>query len=327
MNRYARQAAVRGFGAEAQARLRAARVLVIGAGGLAAPLLPVLAGAGVGQLRICDADRVEISNLHRQTLFGEADVGRAKVHAAALRLSGLNREVAIEPVAAMFGPHNAEALCDGVDLVIDCADSFAASYVASDLCAARGWPFVTASVGGASGYALACCGGAPSLRAVFPDLPERLGSCAEDGVLGPVVATIGGVQAQMALSILAGAGPSPLGRLVSFDAGTWRMGGFGFGAAPEPAPGPRFIDAREIGPEDFVVDLRRPEEGPIACAGARRLAVSEFGGGGPRPAPGQRAVLCCRSGLRAWSAAARLSAVWDGEITLVALGDPTGETA
>lgn len=327
MTRHARQMAVPGMGPGAQARLAAARVLVVGAGGLAAPVLPYLAGAGVGAIRLVDPDGVEVGNLHRQTLFRMADIGRPKALAAADSLRALAPDCAVEPVMGMLDPDNAAALAEGADVVLDCADSFAVSYILSDLCLARGVPLIHASVVGMEGYAGGFCGGAPSLRAVFPDLPPRMGSCAEDGVLGPVVGVIGALQAQMALAVLAGLAPSPLGRIVSYDARAHRFGGFAFDAAPEPRAAHRFIAPAAIRPGDFIVDLRAGDEGPLAHPAALRLPADAFGPDGPRPAPGQRAVLCCRSGLRAWTAAERLAAVWDGDITLVALGDMTGDTA
>jgi hypothetical protein len=139
-------------------------------------------------------------------------------------------------------------------------------------------------------------------------------------VLGPVVGVVGSLQAQMALAQLAGIAPAPLGRIVSYDARHHRFGGFSFAGAPEPGWRPAFIDAAEIAAGDFVVDLRAPEEAPRLRPEARRLPAEAFGPGGPCPAPGQRAVLCCRSGLRSWTAAERLAEVWDGEIALVALG-------
>jgi molybdopterin/thiamine biosynthesis adenylyltransferase len=320
MSRYDRQIAVPGMGAAGQARLARAHLLVIGAGGLGAAVLPYLAGAGVGRIRLVDPDIVEESNLHRQVIFRAADLGRPKAEAAAAHLRALNPETVVEPLCARFDPASAAALCAGVDLVLDCADSFAASYVASDHCMAAGLPLVSASATGRAGYAGGFCGGAPSLRAVFPDLPARLGSCASEGVLGPVVGTIGGVQAQMALAIAAGLDPAPLGRLVSFDAASWRMGGFGFAGAPEPARAPRFVAASQISPGDYLVDLRARDEPGPPLPGAARLTVEDFGPGGLLPPQGARAVLACRSGLRAWRAAARLGAVWEGEIALLALG-------
>ena len=321
MSRYARQVPV--IGAAAQARLAAARVLVVGAGGLAAPVLQYLVGAGVGRIRLVDPDRAELSNLHRQTLFRMADLGQPKAEAAAAQLAGLNPECLIEAIVHALDPANVAALCDGVTLVLDCADSFAASYTLSDHCAAVGLPLISASVTGTAGYVGGFCGGAPSLRAVFPDLPARAGSCAEVGVLGPMVGLLGSLQAQMALAVLAGIQPSPLGQLITADG--LRLGGFRFDTAPEPAWQPRFIAVSAITPQDFTVDLRAADEAPLIRPDAQRLCATAFGPGGPIPLPGQRAVLCCRSGLRAFAAAERLHAVWDGPITLVALGDPNGD--
>ncbi|WP_149141309.1 HesA/MoeB/ThiF family protein [Gemmobacter caeruleus] len=311
MSRYDRQIAT--LGAEGQARLRAGRVLVIGAGGLAAPVLQYLVGAGVGHLRLVDADRVALSNLHRQTLFRDTDLGAPKVDAAARHLRALNPDTRLEPVATAFDPANAAALAEGVDLVIDCADSFAASYIASDLCLARGLPLISASVSGTEGYCGGFCGGAPSLRALFPDLPAQMGSCARDGVLGPAVGLLGAAQAQMALAVLAGMTPSPLGQLVTCDARQMRFGGFRFAGAVEPARPHRFIARSQIRPDDLLVDLRAEGEAGPPLPGARRLA-----GDLPATAPGQRLVLACRSGLRAWTASARSGAE---NIALLALGD------
>lgn len=318
MTRYARQIPV--IGAAAQGQLAQARVLVVGAGGLAAPVLQYLAGAGIGAIRLVDADVVDLSNLHRQVLFRMGDIGVPKVRAAAGHLAWLNPECAVEVVQDRLDPANVAALCADVALVLDCADSFAASYTLSDHCRAQGLPLISASVTGSSGYVGGFCGSAPSLRAVFPDLPARAGSCAEVGVLGPMVGLLGSLQAQMALAVLAGIAPSPLGQLITADG--LRLGGFRFDTAPEPDWQPQFIAPSAITAQDFTVDLRGTDEAALIRPDAIRLPASAFGAGGPLPPPGQRAVFVCRSGLRAFAAAERLHAVWDGPITLVAIGDP-----
>lgn len=316
MSRYARQIAV--LGPERDARLRGARVLMVGAGGLAAPALPALVGAGIGMVRLVDPDVVSESNLHRQHLFRISDVGRAKVECAARAMADLNPDCRVEPQRVALDPLNAEALAEGVDLVMDCADSFAVSYILSDLCRARGIPFVSASVVGMEGYAGGFCAGAPSLRAIFPELPSALGSCDADGVLGPLVGIIGSLQAQMALSILTG-DREPLGRLVTFDAARWRFGGFRFDRAPEPARAPQFLAAAQIPGEACVIDLRAPDEGPLPRPDALRLSADAITPA-DLPATARAVALCCRSGLRAFRAAERLAG-WDGALLLVALGD------
>lgn len=321
MTRYARQQVLPEVGASGQARLGAARVLVVGAGGLGVPVLQYLAGAGVGHIVVVDPDGIEAGNLHRQVMYGTDWLGRPKAEAAAAILHGLNPEVAVTPRVAALDPLTAPGLVAAADLVLDCADSFAVSYMLSDACRAAGRPLVSASALGLGGYAGGFCGGAPSLRAVFPELPDQAATCATAGILGPVVGMLGCLQAQMALSVLLGLAPSPLGQLVTLGPGL-SFGGFRFDGAEEPEEAWPFLSVASIAPGDFVADLRGDAEAPAALG--MRLPVEAFGEGGPRPAPGQRAVLVCRSGLRSWRAARRLRGVWDGEIALVAAGGDAG---
>lgn len=317
MNRYARQMVLPELGASGQERLTQAHVLVVGAGGLGCPALQYLAGAGVGRITLVDGDRVEETNLHRQPLYAMRQIGQPKAQAAAAQLAALNPEVTVNAVTDWLTPANAPDLVAEADVVLDCADTFAVSLTLSDACLRAGRPLIAGSALALSGYALGCCGGAPSLRAVFPDLPLRGATCATAGVMGPVVGMIGALQAQMALAVLLGLEPSPLGRLVSMDAASWRMGGFRFDRAPEPdAPLP-FIAASQIAPGDLLVDLRT-ESAPFR-ADARHLPPERITL--LDPPEGARVVLACRTGLRAHNAGRDLQSIWPGQIALLALND------
>lgn len=317
MRRYERQVVLPEVGATGQARLGAARVAVVGAGGLAASALPLLAASGVGRITIVDGDRVDISNLHRQTLFTENDQGRPKADVAAERCRALNRSVTVVPWRRSVTPANVDSLIESEDVILDCADSHAVSFMLSDACMGKRLPLISASVLGLSGYAGGFCGGAPSLRAVFPDAPDSTASCATAGVLPPAVAMLGAMQAQMAMAAILGLDPSPLGQLVQIDARSYRTSGFRFDTAPEPDAFFPFVAAAELGSDDIIVELREQEEAarPIHPR-ALRIPPERLG---KDLAPADvRLALCCASGLRAWHAAERLKSIWPGEIVLVA---------
>ena len=320
-DRYARQTVLGEVGAAGQARLAAASVLVVGAGGLGCPVLQYLAGAGVGRLIVVDHDVVEESNLHRQPLYGMPDIGKPKAVAAQEALQRFNPGIAIAAKVERLTPRNVGALVGDVDLVVDAADSFAATYILSDACHAGSKPLVSASVIGFTGYAGAFCGGGPSYRAVFPDVSVDGGTCATVGVLGTAVAVLGSVQAHLALHLLLGLEPSVLGRVVTFDAHKFAFGGFGFASAPEPMASLPFIAAEAVVADDLVIDLRSLEEAPRSpFAGAHRLDVDHVEEIVTEPLPSHRIVLCCRSGQRALVAAERLQARGIEKIALVALG-------
>lgn len=308
MTRYARQMILADVGATGQSALARAHVVVIGAGGLAAPALPLLVGAGVGRITIVDGDRVDLTNLHRQTLFREDDAGQPKAEVAARTLRTLNTDVTLTAHARALTPANAVALITGADIVLDCADSYAASYLLSDLCLALNIPLISASVLAHAGYVGGFCGGAPSLRAVFPDAPDSGASCATAGVMGPVVAQIGAMQAQMALQVILGLTPSPLGTLVRVDTRRWHSTRMDFAAAAEPAVAFPFVTPTDA---DLIVDLRPETEAPTPIHPSALRTIPD--------APGdRRLVLACATGLRAWRAAETLHPNWPGAIALAA---------
>ncbi|MGH8150167.1 MAG: ThiF family adenylyltransferase [Steroidobacteraceae bacterium] len=322
-DRYSRQIVLPEVGAAGQAKLAAASVLVVGAGGLGSPVLQYLAAAGVGRLVIVDPDRVEESNLHRQPLYRMGDLGLGKAEAARAALRELNPDTAVDAIAERLTPANAACRVAGVDLVIDAADSLAVTYVLSDECQRAGKPFISASALGLSGYVGAFCAGAPSYRAVFPEMPRQAGSCSEAGVLGTVVAVMGVMQAHLALSLLLGLESAVLGRLVTIDFRTLRIGGFSFAGAPEPmGTSIPFISASDVSDKDIVVDLRSLSEAPASpITAALRIGVEPIERAEAQFPDGPRLVLCCRTGIRAWRAARALQRQGHPNVAVIAFGE------
>ena len=200
-----------------------ARILVVGLGGLGCPACWTLALSGVGVLGLCDDDEVERSNLHRQILFGEADVGAPKVDAAARSLRSLAPSVQLRTHPVRLVPDNALDLVRGYDVVLEGADNFATKFLAADACALAGVPVVHASAVRWIGTALAVgTGGRPCYRCLFEDLPPTgaLG-CAEAGVMGPVVGVVAAAQADLALGFVDGRDVA--GQLVTFDGRTAKL--------------------------------------------------------------------------------------------------------
>lgn len=183
-----------------------ARVLVVGLGGLGCPALLALAHAGVGTLGLCDDDEVDATNLHRQILYRESDVGTHKVDAAARALAAIAPRVELRPYRTRLLPANAAELVRGWDVVLEGADNFATKFLAADACAAAGVPVVHASSVRWVGTALAVgARGRPCYRCLFEDVPDGdAPNCAEAGVMGPVVGLTAAAQVDLALALLAG---------------------------------------------------------------------------------------------------------------------------
>jgi rhodanese-related sulfurtransferase len=274
-------------------------------------------------LAIVDQDRVEESNLHRQPIYRMSDIGLFKAQAARKALLDANPGLRIDAICERLTPANAARLVAAADVVVDAADSFAVTYVASDECHRMNKALVSASVLALSGYVGLFCGGAPSYRAVFPEMPPQAGTCAQSGVLGTAVGVMGTLQAHMVLGLLLGLQPSMLGQLVTLDFRTLRFGGFSFAAAQEPdgvvIP---FIAADQIAHTDIVIDLRSLKEAPVSpFDAALRIEVDALEHADTTFPAERRIVLCCRTGVRAWRAARVLQRRGHENVALIAFGD------
>ncbi|RXZ43086.1 HesA/MoeB/ThiF family protein, partial [Agromyces binzhouensis] len=239
--RFARQRVLPGMGAAGQRRLAGAHVVVLGMGGLGSAVLPALAAAGVGRLTLVDDDVVEPTNLHRQTLHHDADVGRAKVASATDAALLLAPDADVRPVRARFDAGNADDLLSGADLVVDGTDDILTRYVADDAAARAGIPLVWGSAARFSGQVgVSWEARGVSYRDLFPEPPADAGlSCEVDGILPTVCTVTGGLMAGEVLKLLTGLGEPLLGRVAVYDALVGRTREIVYARAddaPEPQP-------------------------------------------------------------------------------------------
>lgn len=336
--RAARTIALPGVGTEGQRALEAARVAVVGAGGLGSPVLQYLAGAGVGTIGVVDFDRVDVSNLHRQVIHQTASVGDLKTASAVRFIAALNPDVRVVEHPLRLDRDNALDLLRDYDIVVDASDTFATRYLVSDCAALLRIPCVWGSVLQFDGQAGVFWEGAPDgtsvdfrdLHPAPPDLDQVL-SCSEAGVLGSLCGTIGSLMATDTLKLITGVGRVELGRVQDVDAlaGTWRE--FRVRRSPDRVPVTRLIDydafcgdvragerrgsASELTVEEFVarrasgitvIDVREPHEhelghldGDLLVPLATLLADPRLAGEGP-------VVVYCATGARSATAAAAL---------------------
>jgi molybdopterin/thiamine biosynthesis adenylyltransferase len=238
IERYARHLVLRDVGGPGQNKLRAARVLVIGAGGLGAPLIQYLAAAGIGTIGIVDDDVVSLSNLQRQLIHGTPDVGTLKTASAAKAVERLNPHVAVEGHVTRLTEANARELVRGYDIVADGSDNFDTRYALSDACFLEGKPLVTAALGqfdaslttirahetGPDGRPN------PTYRCLFPDAPPpgAVPTCAEAGVLGALAGMMGSMMAMEVIREIVGFGEGLVGRLLMVDAMSMRFEVLGY---------------------------------------------------------------------------------------------------
>lgn len=220
LDRYARHIVLREIGGPGQRRLRAARVAVVGAGGLGAPVLLYLAAAGVGRITICDDDEVSLSNLQRQVIYRTQDIGQPKTHAARAAMLALNPHIEVI-TAPRLTAENAAAILAGHDLVIDGSDLFTTRQMVNAACVAAGVPLLSGAIAQWEGQVTIYdpARGAPCLACVFPKAPDpaQAGDCANGGVVGALAGVIGTIMALEAVKTLTSAGQDLRGRMLLYD--------------------------------------------------------------------------------------------------------------
>jgi molybdopterin/thiamine biosynthesis adenylyltransferase/rhodanese-related sulfurtransferase len=329
--RYSRHLLLPEIGAAGQEKLKAARVLVIGAGGLGSPASLYLAAAGVGTLGVVDHDRVELSNLQRQLLFDTAGVGASKAMAARARLGALNPEIEVVAHELRLDAGNALELLRGYDLVLDGSDRLATRYLVNDACVLLARPLVSAAIHRFEGQAMSYVPGAgPCYRCLFAESAEdAVPNCAEAGVLGVLPGMLGALQATEAIKLLLGIGEPLVGRLMTFDALAMQWREFRFARRPDcavcgahpsitslagharagDAPSFERIGPRQLhalwasaigsGRQLTIVDVREPREFAFGhLQGALNIPLAELPrrwSGIPLEFP---VVFACRSGAR-----------------------------
>lgn len=283
--RYSRQLMLPGFGERAQRRLVAARVLVIGAGGLGSALVPALAGAGVGTIGIADDDIVELSNLHRQLSHGVADIGRAKVDSLAETVAAIDPAITVTRIVERVTAENLPGLLADYDLLVDGSDNFATRYLANDAAELAGKPMVWGSILRFHGQVgVAWRGHGPTFRDLFPAPPpaDEALSCELGGVLPSLCTAIGSLMATEVIKLIAGIGEPLLGRVLFYDALTARTREIGYavdetraeltglddyerlcGTAPDAGvsiSAAELLRRRRAGERMLLLDVREPDE-------------------------------------------------------------------
>jgi adenylyltransferase/sulfurtransferase len=333
--RYSRHLIMPEVGMDGQLRLKQAKVLLIGTGGLGAPLGLYLAAAGVGHLGLVDFDAVDFTNLQRQVTFGTKDVGRPKLEAAAERLRDLNPEIEITSHEAKLSSENALDILRGYDIIVDGTDNFPTRYLVNDACVLLGKPNVYGSIfrfeGQATVFALK---DGPCYRCLYPEPPPPglVPSCAEGGVLGVLPGIVGSIQANETIKLILGKGESLKGRLLVFDALKMRFrelrlrknpdcpvcgthptvtklidynefcGIRGEEAQPTvqvPEIEPKELKARlDRGEDVFILDVREPHEYQICNIGGYLLPLGDLPKRAHELDSAREIVAHCRSGKR-----------------------------
>jgi len=339
--RYSRHLIMPEVGMDGQLKLKQAKVLCIGTGGLGAPLGLYLAAAGVGRIGLVDFDSVDSTNLQRQVLFGTSDVGRPKIAAAADRLRNLNPEIQIDTFETHLSSENALELFQDYDIIVDGTDNFPTRYLVNDACVLLGKPNVYGSIFRFEGQ-ITVFGypDGPCYRCLYPEPPPPglVPSCAEGGVLGVLPGIVGTIQAAETLKLIIGKGQPLVGRLLLFDALAMRFRELKLRKNPEcpvcgnhrtvtklidyaefcgirgeeapaahstvPEMTPRELKARLDGGDDiFVLDVREPHEYQICNIGGHLIPLGDLPQRVNELDSSREIVAHCRSGKRSAEAA------------------------
>ncbi len=235
LDRYSRQLIMDELGPEGQAALLDASILVVGAGGLGSPVVTYLAAAGVGRLTVADDDTVERSNLHRQLLHAESDVGRPKARSAADWVAAHNPDVTVEPRETRVSPDDARELVAAHDLVIDASDNFPTRYLLNDAARLAETPLVHGAIYRLDGQVTTLTPDGPCYRCLFPEPPDpgTVPDCATTGVVGVLPGVVGTFQATEAIKLLTDTGDSLVGRVLAYDAADATTDTVAFRADPD----------------------------------------------------------------------------------------------
>jgi len=327
IKRYSRHLVMPELGETGQQKMKNAKALVIGAGGLGCPVLQYLAAAGVGTLGVVDFDKVEESNLQRQILFSINDIGKSKAEAAKEKLLGLNPLISVEAFDKMLTAANALEIFSGFDLVIDGSDNFATRYLVGDACVILNKPLVFGSIfkfeGQVSVFNYA---GGPTYRCLYPEPPAagEIPSCSEAGVLGVLPGICGTLMANEAIKIITGIGNVLKGRLLSFNSLTLQFDLFKFeansenknlrvltdydlfcGSVPEISVADLQIKINS-GADFQLIDVREEEEYTQRNIGGVLIPLGSLVKNLNRVSPDKEIVVHCASGARSKKAAAIL---------------------
>jgi len=332
LNRYNRQMILPELGPSGQEKLKAAKVLVIGAGGLGCPVLQYLAAAGIGTIGIVDDDVVELSNLHRQILYNHTDIGQPKAKIAAVKLQLLNPHVGFSAYRGRFRADNAVNICEDYDLVVDCSDNFTTRYLVNDTCVALGKTLIFGSILQFEGQvAVFNHRGGANYRDLYPAPPTENINCAEGGVIGILPGIIGLYMANEALKLICGIGEILAGKLMTVNALNNAVQVFKI-ASKKPTDTAKTAPAKtdkalpEIdnttldrwlesnADEVFLIDVRESYEHEDGNIGGINLPLYEL-----RESlaviPKNRKVVCyCQTGQRSKMAVQLLNGVYEGEL-------------